>query len=221
MSISMFNIVFAHKNTRTISQYTKYIMLSITLRLILNILFLAIWMIVQSNAQYIRGLQITLPTPIPCNPGTTGSNCTCPANCLFYNSESNGCHPMDCWKYSDVLKTCNSAGKEFLPALILQITLGAFGSGFGNIGRWDIFGIFMGVFFGGCLFICFCGCLCSALNKEEDKESATHAGTKCGSCLWSLAVLIIWIWGIVIIANKDVLGSWTNYKGEPILCPLI
>jgi len=180
--------------------------------------------VVGASPSNIRGLELSevdLPKAIPCNSGTMGSNCTCPANCLMYVAETGGCHPIDCWSYSTIKSDCNEAGKEFLPALLLQIFLGAFGSGFGNIGRWDIFGIFMSVLFGGCLFVCCCGMCCHCINKKEDQEGATALGTKCGGCLWSLAISVIWIWGIVVIANKEVKGEWTNYMGDPILCPMI
>ena len=58
-------------------------------------------------------------------------------------------------------------------------------------------------------------------NKEKDKEGATKIGTKCGSCLWSVAVLVMYIWGIVVIANKEVDATWTNYRGEKIMCPMV
>lgn len=180
---------------------------------------------VSASMLNLRGLknlnEIQLPQAIPCNPGTNGTSCVCPAKCLMYSGETGGCHPMDCWSYSDIKDECNEAGKEFLPALLLQIFLGAFGSGFGNIGRWDIFGTFMSVFFGGCLFVCCCGMCCHCINKKEDQEGATALGTKCGGCLWSLAIIVMWIWGIVVIANKEVKGEWTNYMGDPILCPMI
>ena len=180
--------------------------------------------VVGAAPQNVRGLNsntIKLPNPIPCNPETNGTSCVCPANCLKYDAETNGCHPIDCWSYSTIKKSCDEAGKEFVPALLLQIFLGAFGSGFGNIGRWDIFSTYMAIFFGGCLLMCCCGMCCHCINKEKDKEGATKMGTKCGSCLWSLAVSVMWIWGIVVMANKEVDGVWTNYKGERIMCPLI
>lgn len=180
--------------------------------------------VVGATSQHMRALsnnEMKLPKPIPCNPGTNGTSCVCPANCLKYASETKGCHPIDCWSYSTIKNSCDEDGQEFIPALLLQIFLGAFGSGFGNIGRWDIFGIFMAVFFGGCVLMCCCGICCNCATNEEDKEGATKIGLKCGSCLWSLAVSVMWIWGIVVISNKEVDGIWTNYKGEPIRCPLI
>ena len=79
----------------------------------------------------------------------------------------------------------------------------------------------MAIVFGGCLMICCCGICCNCCNKEEDKEGATKLGAKCGSCLWSWTIVGIWIWGIVVIANKEVEAPWTNYKGEKIMCPMI
>ena len=211
-------------NMQHFLNYTRYLMYGLTIRIFLNLVFLAIWMIVQGNAEYIRGLEMvdaTLPNAIPCNTGTMGNNCTCPANCLKYVSGTGGCHPIECWSYSSIKQECNEAGKEWLPALLLQIFLGAFGSGFGNIGRWDIFTTYMLIFFGGCVFICCCGCLCHCANKEEDRNGAVALGTKCGSCFWSIAITAMWIWGIVVIANKEVNGVWTNYRGENIMCPLV
>ena len=38
-----------------------------------------------ANASSFRGLnEIVIAKPIPCNQGTSGSNCACPAECLFY-----------------------------------------------------------------------------------------------------------------------------------------
>jgi len=182
--------------------------------------------VVGASPSNIRGLELSevdLPKAIPCNSGTMGSNCTCPANCLMYVAETGGCHPIDCWSYSTIKSDCNEAGKEWLPAMVLQgiPVTGVFGSGFGNMGRWDIFGIYMAIMFGGCFGICCCACLCSACNKEADKEAMSTLGSKGCGCLISVAILVMYIWGIVVIANKDVDAPWTNYKGEDIMCPMI
>lgn len=214
-------------NMQNFLNYTRYLMYGLTIRIILNLAFLTIWMIVEGNAEYIRGLEMIdapLPNPIPCNAGTMGSNCTCPANCLQYVAETGGCHPIDCWSYSTIKAECNEAGKEWLPAIILQgiPVTGVFGSGFGNIGRWDIFKTYMLILFGGCLMVCCCGCLCDCCAKtEEDKETVTKFGAQCGGCLWSITIIGMWIWGIVTIANKSVEAPWTNYRGENIMCPLV
>ena len=62
---------------------------------------------------------------------------------------------------------------------------------------------------------------CNCINKEEDKESATIAGSKCGSCLWAVAISTMWIWGIVVIANKEIDAPWTDWEGHPIMCQLV
>ena len=215
-------------NMQNILQYIRFVMYGLTVRIILQLVFLAIWLITYGSAEpNIRGLEMVdapLPNPIPCNTGTMGSNCTCPANCLMYDAETGGCHPIDCWSYSTIKAECNEAGKEWLPAMILQgiPVTGVFGSGFGNIGRWDIFTTYMLILFGGCLMVCCFGCLCGCcVKKEEDKEVVVKFGAQCGGCLWSIAVVAMWIWGIVTIANKSVDAPWTNYRGENIMCPLI
>jgi len=143
---------------------------------------------------------------------------------LKYNEKIDGCYPINCWKWDYVKEQCEEAGKEYIPALILQgipIT-GVFGSGFGNMGRWDIFGTYMIVMFGGCAFICCCGMGCScAFKQSEDSESWVKLGTNCGGCFLSIAIVVLWIWGIVVIANKEVDAPWTDWQGNRIMCPLV
>ena len=202
-------------------------MYGLTIRIVINLIFLSIWLIIFGSAEpNIRGLELVdapLPKPIPCNSGTMGSNCTCPANCLMYVAETGGCHPIDCWYYSIIKDECSESGKEWLPAMVLQgipIT-GVFGSGFGNIGRWDIFGTYMAVVFGGCLGTCCCACFCSACNKEENREAMAKSGSSSCGCLVAIAILVMYVWGIVVIANKEVDAPWTNYRGDAIMCPLV
>ena len=121
---------------------------------------------------------------------------------------------------------CNEAGRDYVPALVLQVipVTGAFGSGFGNMGRWDIFGTYMAVLFGGFLLVCCCTIIASVahLKSEEEVEGNTVAlATNCGGCIWSIAVLTMWIWGIVVIANKEIDAPWTDSNGDAILCPLV
>ena len=211
-------------NMENILQYTRYVMYGLTIRIMINLIFLAGWLIIYGNAEpNIRGMELVLPKPIPCNIGTIGSNCTCPANCLMYSSETGGCHPIDCWSYSTIKNECNEAGKEWLPAMILQgiPVTGVFGSGFGNIGRWDIFGTYMTIVFGGCLGICCCACFCSACNKEENSEAMAKTGSNGCGCLLSIAILVMYVWGIVVIANKEIQAPWTDYRGYNIMCPLV
>ena len=178
-----------------------------------------------ANASSFRGLnEIKISKKIPCNTGTNGSNCVCPAECLFYVNSTGSCHPINCWNWNSIKSECEQAGKPFVPAIVLQgIPLtGVFGSGFGNIGRWDIFGIYMGVMFGGCVFICCCAIGCAwATNTEDDKSSFVKLGTSCGSCIWAIAVITMWIWGIVVIANKEVDAPYWDWKGDKIMCPLV
>ena len=42
----------------------------------------------------------------------------------------------------------------------------------------------------------------------------------CFGCLWAVAIVALWIWGIVAIANKP-LAPWTDWQGNEIQCVLI
>ena len=180
----------------------------------------------------LRGRELSvssLPDPIPCNPGTTGLNCICPGNCLTYYNSTGGCHPNDCWKWNAMKDQCQEDGKPYVPAIILQGIpfTGMFGSGFGNMGRWDIFLNYMLYIFGGCLTIC-CFNMCASMahltnddEPEEDKPICVKLISKCGTCLWTIGILVLYIWGIVVIANKEVDAPWIDWQGNPIFCPLV
>ena len=203
--------------------------------MITQVIYWSLFVIVWSsfvNGESMRGLkEVSEFKPIPCNTGTNGSSCVCPdtnkrdhTGCLKYEESIDGCRPINCWKWNEVKNQCEEDGKPFLPAIILQGIpfTGVFGSGFGNMGRWDIFEIYMIIVFGGCLFVCCCGmgCMC-ATNKEEDKEAYVKLGTSCGSCICSIGIASMWIWGIVVIGNKKVDAQYWDWKGPQIMCTLI
>ena len=83
------------------------------------------------------------------------SDIICPYNvdsysCLtrIVNNQTNStCEVQKCFKWDNA--ECISTGKEQTSALILQSIpfTGVFGAGFGNISRWDLFGVSMGLFF--------------------------------------------------------------------------
>ena len=145
--------------------------------------------------------------------------CVCPGTCLINSTK--GCYPKDCWKY-DNTNGCAKSGKKWLPAMILQAipVTGVFGSGFGNLGKWDIFGVYMAVVFGPfCLFCCI---ICYTLSKEVDEDDEKTDCTGCLvsilTCVWSTAMTVMWIWGIVVIANNEMKVPWTNFYGNEIQC---
>ena len=159
---------------------------------------------------------------ISCEKDNNGK-CICPGNCFTFDNSTKKCYAIDCWKWNSIEAKCEKAGKEWLPAIILQgIPLtGVFGSGFGNIDRWDIFGMYMGIVFGSCVFICIINCCCLVFNNAEDKEAIGKVTTSCFTCIWAVVILAFWIWGIVVIANREVDAPWTSWDGNSIMCPLI
>jgi len=165
-----------------------------------------------------------LPTPIPCTEGTSGIGCICPGKCLAYQNSTAGCHPNDCWKWDDVNDKCEVAGQDFVPPIILQGIpfTGLFGAGWGNIGRWDIFAVYMAVVFGPIvilLFACCCalGGVC-ALN--EARQDCCQCVSSFLGCIWAVTIIGLWIWGIVAIANKPD-APWTDWQDNVINCPLV
>ena len=100
-------------------------------------------------------------------------------------------------------------------AMVLQAIpfTGIFGSGFGNIGRWDLFAIPMSVIFGGCCLGIISTC-CIGFCKQEnedvvlsDREALLKCYTSCFSCMYTIVIISLYIWGIVLIANKSILDG--------------
>lgn len=159
-----------------------------------------------------------------CDPGSNN-------NCLIWNNTTLSCEVINCWKYDDVAG-CEKAGKPFLPAIILQSIpfTGVFGSGFGNIGRWDIFTTYMWAFFGPLLLLCCLTCCVTFYSLRDDNEDNNdHENTTVGlkilttacGCLWGVLVFVLWIWGIITIAGKEVDAPWWSANGTDIMCPMV
>ena len=141
---------------------------------------------------------------IPCKSGDA-QTCVCPGPCMNHVANTTYCDVKKCYKWDANLGKCEDDGPAFMPAIILQAIpfTGVFGSGFGNMGRWDLFGVAMGIFFGGLVLACIFICLCNDTNDDNGKASCS---VSCYTCLLSIAITTYWIWGIVVIANKSILG---------------
>ena len=169
---------------------------------------------VTSNASLLRRRElsdfIVTNKKIPCASLDNGV-CKCPGPCM--DGYKNGtCILKTCYSWDEDLATCKETGPEFTPAIVLQAIpfTGVFGSGFGNMGRWDLFGIGSGIWGGGIVLACLFACACSA--GENASAEGTSLCMSCWGCVWALGIAAYWIWGIVVIANKTVYG--------PNGCPL-
>ena len=167
---------------------------------------------VQSNNDFITD-------KVKCSSGEN-STCVCPGACMVEPTTGDYCTLKKCWKWNVNEAKCQGSGPDFTSAIVLQAIpfTGAFGSGFGNMGRWDLFAIPMGVIFGGLVLLCVLACClvgCSANSDDNDgtKEATSQVCGMCYGCLWSVAILSLWIWGIVMIATRGVKG--------PNGCPLV
>jgi hypothetical protein len=139
----------------------------------------------------------------------------CPGNCMTFNNDTQKCTVKKCYGWDNNLGKCYNTGKSQTTALILQGIpfTGVFGGGFGNIGRWDLFAIPISIIFGGCclsITMCCCCAVCGN-NKEEnaldDKEAMLKCYSSCFSCIYAITLLSLYVWGIVVIANKSILDG--------------
>ena len=80
------------------------------------------------------------------------TKCVCPYPCLEQYENRDYCIAKKCYEFDNDLGKCKKSGIDHTGPLVLQAIpiTGMFGAGFGNMGRWDIFGMYMGIFFGGC-----------------------------------------------------------------------
>ena len=152
------------------------------------------------------------------------TKCKCPYPCLEQVKNENYCIPKKCYTFDTNLGQCKKSGTDHVVPLVLQAIpfTAVFGSGFGNMGRWDLFGMYMGVLFGGCCSIIMMGfcCLCCCnknddeLEAANDKEAYMKCATNCGACIWGIVILVLYILGIVWTATE---GAVLDAHG----CPLI
>ena len=155
---------------------------------------------------------------------TTGTR-TCPGSCMELVNNNTKCILKKCYSWNKELNECEETGPKFVPALVLQAipVTGVFGAGFGNMGRWDIFGIYMGVVFGP-LAVLILACCCAMFGvcaQNEDRLDCAKCMGSCFGCLWSIAIVSLWIWGIVVIANKEVTGPPQIWYNETVSCGLV
>ena len=188
----------------------------------MNTYVLTAMLFVSASASSFRGLTEIVDSPIKSwNCSIVDNVCKCPETCMIQKSGETYCVMKDCYKYDENLGICAQDGFHYGGPLALQAIpfTGVFGSGYGNIGRWDMFGMYMGVTMGGCCFIMVTLCLClfvcpEGRGEEDTKETGLLIGSKCGYCLWGIAVLVFYVIGIVQMATP---GLVIDGNG----CPLI
>jgi len=155
------------------------------------------------------------------------NTCECPGGCMSYNENRSNpkCVLDNCWEW-DIDKTeCVENGPSFISAIVLQAIpfTGVFGAGFGNMGRWDLCGVAFAICFGPLLilplWICCLVFMSSKNNKNNnelmlipDERVDERGGTgycakcfgNCFGCLWVIAIMCWYVYGIIVIANKQI-----------------
>jgi len=153
-----------------------------------------------------------------CTYPSSPTKCVCPQACLEQVENTNYCKMKKCYTWDENLGKCDESGKDFVAPLVLQAIpfTGIFGSGFGNIGRWDIFGLYMGVLFGGCcsiLIFMFALLACCPADEGQDKETTLACLGYCGGLIWALGVLTLYVLGIYWTASP---GAILDSAGCPL-----
>ena len=161
----------------------------------------------------------------PCVEDITQGTCACPGSCMELVYNNTECRLKNCYSWNKELNKCEEVGPAFVSAIVLQAipVTGIFGAGFGNMGRWDIFNIYMAVVFGpfAILLLACCCAMCGACSQNEDRADCAKCMGACCSCLWSIAIVSLWIWGIVVIANKEITGPPQIWYNETVSCSLV
>ena len=167
-----------------------------------------------------RELIETFHTTTKANCSFIDNVCKCPYTCYEQYKNENYCIVKKCYKYDINLGKCKQDGYDSTAPIVLQAIpfTGIFGSGFGNIGRWDLFGIYMGIMFGGCCCLLTTAtcmlCACPQGNEEGSKEGILMCYTQCGVCVWGITILVFYILGLVWITKPGVILDGNG-------CPLI
>lgn len=153
--------------------------------------------------KYIRKRKLltqNLFTEMSCEKYTTVQNCTCEAYCFKQVPNTTTCRANDCTQWNKALGVCVNKNKDWTTALILQCipAISQLGAGYGYIDRWDFFaGIWAPLG-----FICLLGCLCVCFGGENGNDSVEGCTTLIGG-LWSIAQLVLYIYGIWWIATEN------------------
>jgi len=132
------------------------------------------------------------------------NSCVCPGTCMEINNTEDYCLLENCWNWDTENLKCAESGPDYKSTLTLQAIpfTGIFGAGFGNMGRWDLFGI--GSIIWGVGTIIPCILLCVYIVSYIQINPVTVFRLYCG--IFILVILVYWIWGIIQIVNKNVLG---------------
>ena len=159
-----------------------------------------------------RNLNV-LNEKVKCTYPSSSALCVCPGSCMTQVGNTTDCALKKCYAWNENLSACEETGKKFITPLVLQAIpfTGVFGAGFGNIGRWDLFGMYMGVLFGGCCFVALSTACCAACTNSGESEAQSL--TACTSCWYSIALTALYIWGIVKTATP---GDILDGSGCPL-----
>jgi len=168
--------------------------------LFLNILNIGIANYIRPNKRLLQNNTI-VSDKIRCI--DVNNTCICPGNCMDLD-DTGFCNLKNCWEWTE--SVCHEVGPDYKSALIWQSVpfTGIFGAGFGNMGRWDIFGY--GSILWGVGSIMPCILLCIYMYTYVYRDINPIKVLKIYFIIFCCIVLGYYGWGIYIIATKQITG---------------
>ena len=168
--------------------------------LFLNILNIGIANYIRPNKRLLQNNTI-VSDKIRCI--DVNNTCICPGNCMDLD-DTGFCNLKNCWEWRE--SVCHEVGPYYKSAIIWQSVpfTGIFGAGFGNMGRWDIFGY--GSILWGVGSIMPCILLCIYMYTYVYRDINPIKVLKIYFIIFCCIVLGYYGWGIYIIATKQITG---------------
>ena len=141
----------------------------------------------------------TMPCVVPNN-----NSCTCKYNCFQANTKNNLCVLKKCKAWDSIAETCTCGGAPKTLAIVFQAipATGPIGVGWAIIGRND-WGMSIWITM-GVITVLACGGICSS---DENGEGFMFPLATILGGLFSLYSFVLWIYGIVVMANDDILDG--------------
>ena len=177
----------------------------------------------QANHLRILSVNTVATEKVDCSRDTS-NNCVCPGSCMTHSNNNSYCVVKNCFTWvkdnTENKGICKATGHDHLAPIILSSIpfTSVLGINYAIIERWDLFGMQLGVLLGPCCLLC---CLCVLVLRENDKNEDALSGpgcyelfTRCFSCCWAVALIMLWIMSIVWTATP---GNITDGDG----CPLV
>ena len=156
----------------------------------------------------------------------TNNTHECDVPCKVWVEDMNTCIARKCYKWDEYLGRCDSVGPSKTKGLILSIIpfTSALGIHWAVAGQWDWFVVNIVTSCGFCaLTILLLGCsLCLCKTRtSEDFSECWGVFSKCVLPIQTIGIAVLWIMGIVMIADNSIHGIYHDEYWGDIYCPYV